>query len=57
MKVQTLKAHYYNREYKTVGSIYDCDKGDVFIKLGLVKTLEPVKEKKERKPRRTKKER
>ena len=47
MKLKTIKAHYYELEYKTVGSVYMADKihGDIVVKRGICKKMDLPKRK------------
>lgn len=58
MKVKALKPHYYDGIYIFPNQEYFCDKihGDKVVRLGIAKSLDKPKEKKERRPRRSKKE-
>lgn len=52
MKLKTLKPHYYDAEYKHIGSVYTTDKvhGQSAVRNGLCQELEqpkrPIKKKK-----------
>lgn len=57
MKLKVLKPHYYEGKYKDKGEVYRADikNGQKHIRLGLCQEIKT--EKRERKPRTSKKER
>ena len=57
MKLRSLKNHYFDNEYRLTGSVYHTNKvkGESLVKRGICEEIKT--EKKERKPRRKKKER